>query len=242
MPFLLLSWLWWSLHYLWHYHFISYFSVLLRATLWTLNFRGWSTFGPELNISVLKSFYIHGYQQVESAEPCQVTSPTTSEGCVYETVKDKPADQISSRDEEENAAHACNLERSPNEETANLMISTSKKKHGKKAVKPSIDKLEVRFSGGPMCSSIWSSSTLINICYSILDDWFLFWSIRKYSLPALRFLARDHILSSESYHVGLTIRKRKLFKRIIKRKLKNAKKYKEKKIAYHLGEKIFFAG
>ncbi|XP_009795782.1 pathogenesis-related homeodomain protein isoform X1 [Nicotiana tabacum] len=87
-------------------------------------------------------------KQVESAEPCQVTSPTTSEGCVYETVKDKPADQISSRDEEENAAHACNLERSPNEETANLMISTSKKKHGKKAVKPSIDKLETTVEFG----------------------------------------------------------------------------------------------
>lgn len=53
-------------------------------------------------------------------------------------MKGEPADHISSSDAEENAAQA------PNEETSNLVIRPSKKKHDKKAVITSIDRVEVR--------------------------------------------------------------------------------------------------
>ncbi|KAK4370022.1 hypothetical protein RND71_009497 [Anisodus tanguticus] len=82
-------------------------------------------------------------RKAESTKPCQVTSPTTSVGCIPETVKGEPAGHISSGDAEGNADQAPkNLGRSPNEETADLVIRPSKKKHRKKAVKPSTDKVE----------------------------------------------------------------------------------------------------
>ncbi|KAJ8568139.1 hypothetical protein K7X08_020861 [Anisodus acutangulus] len=82
-------------------------------------------------------------RKAESTKPCQVTSPTTSVGCIPETLKGEPADHISSSDAEENADQAPkNLERSHNEETANLVIRPSKKKDHKKTVKPSTDKVE----------------------------------------------------------------------------------------------------
>ncbi|KAJ8562363.1 hypothetical protein K7X08_011654 [Anisodus acutangulus] len=82
-------------------------------------------------------------RKAESTKPCQVTSPTTSVGCIPETVKGEPAGHISSSDAEGNADQAPkNLGRSPNEETADLVIRPSKKKHRKKAVKPSTYKVE----------------------------------------------------------------------------------------------------
>ncbi|XP_059287018.1 pathogenesis-related homeodomain protein isoform X3 [Lycium ferocissimum] len=58
-------------------------------------------------------------------------------------VRIEPADHILSSDAEENVATAPkDLAKSPNEETANLVIRPSKKKHNKKAVKPSTDKVE----------------------------------------------------------------------------------------------------
>ncbi|MCE3050622.1 hypothetical protein HAX54_047693 [Datura stramonium] len=82
-------------------------------------------------------------KQADSTKPCQVTSPTTSVGCVPETVKSELVDHISSSDAEENAAQAPkDLGRSPNEAVPNLVIRPSKKKHNKKAVKPSTDKVE----------------------------------------------------------------------------------------------------
>ncbi|KAF3632346.1 Pathogenesis-related homeodomain protein [Capsicum annuum] len=82
-------------------------------------------------------------KQAESTKPCEVTSPTTSVGRIPDTVKGEPADHISSSDAEENAAQAPkNLGRSPNEETPNLVIRPSKKKHVKKAVKQSTYKVE----------------------------------------------------------------------------------------------------
>ncbi|XP_055822606.1 pathogenesis-related homeodomain protein isoform X2 [Solanum dulcamara] len=75
-------------------------------------------------------------RKVESTKPCQATSPTTAVGCIPETVKGEPADHISSSDAEENVAQA------PTEETPNLVIRPSKKKHGKKVVKLSTDKVE----------------------------------------------------------------------------------------------------
>uniref|UniRef100_M1CSX0 Homeobox domain-containing protein n=1 Tax=Solanum tuberosum TaxID=4113 RepID=M1CSX0_SOLTU len=81
-------------------------------------------------------------RKVEGTKPCQATSPTTSVGCTPETVKGEPADHISSSDAEENAAQT------PNEETPNLVIRPSKKKHDKKAVITSTDRAETLVESG----------------------------------------------------------------------------------------------
>ncbi|KAL3332004.1 hypothetical protein AABB24_032564 [Solanum stoloniferum] len=81
-------------------------------------------------------------RKVEGTKPCQATSPTTAVGCTPETVKGEPADHISSSDAEENATQA------PNEETPNLVIRPSKKKHDKKAVITSTDRVETLVESG----------------------------------------------------------------------------------------------
>lgn len=81
-------------------------------------------------------------KQVESTKLGQATSPTTSIGCIPETVEGEPADHISSSNAAENAAQA------PNEETPNLVIRPSKKKHDKRVVKPSADKVETLIESG----------------------------------------------------------------------------------------------